>query len=97
MALSKKRVDSLSGGQFQLLSSWACLASPSRLILLDEPTSALDEETTLVVELILKDLKKYHSRTYEEHQKDLEKILREYSLQMAVPNQMKMQLKWHVW
>lgn len=30
--------------------------------------------------LILKDLKKYHSRTYEEHQKDLEKILREYSL-----------------
>lgn len=50
LALSKKRVDSLSGGQFQLLSSWACLASPSRLILLDEPTNNLDPQG---IELLL--------------------------------------------
>lgn len=41
-ALLNKRVDSLSGGQFQLLSIWACLASPSQVILLDEPTNNLD-------------------------------------------------------
>lgn len=41
-ALCSKRVDSLSGGQFQLLSIWACLASSSQLILLDEPTNNLD-------------------------------------------------------
>lgn len=41
-ALRHKRVDSLSGGQFQLLSIWACLASPSQLVLLDEPTNNLD-------------------------------------------------------
>lgn len=36
------RLDSLSGGQFQLLCVWACLASPARLVLLDEPTNNLD-------------------------------------------------------
>lgn len=41
-ALRHKRIDSLSGGQFQLLSIWACLASPSQVILLDEPTNNLD-------------------------------------------------------
>ena len=40
--LRHKRVDSLSGGQFQLLSIFACLASPSQLVLLDEPTNNLD-------------------------------------------------------
>ena len=36
------RLDSLSGGQFQLLCVWACLASPAGLVLLDEPTNNLD-------------------------------------------------------
>ncbi len=41
--LRHQRVDSLSGGQFQLLSIWACLASSnSHLVLLDEPTNNLD-------------------------------------------------------
>lgn len=40
--LRYQRVDSLSGGQFQLLSIWACLASASQLVLLDEPTNNLD-------------------------------------------------------
>ena len=52
-ALLKKRVDSLSGGQFQLLSIWACLASPSQVILLDEPTNNLDPVgVELLIELL---------------------------------------------
>lgn len=38
--------------------------------------------------LILKDLKKYHSKVYEEHHKDLEKILREYSLALKDQNKL---------
>ena len=38
------RVDSLSGGQFQLLSVWAALGGASDLVLLDEPTNNLDPE-----------------------------------------------------
>lgn len=38
----EQRVDSLSGGQFQLLSVWAVLASRADLVLLDEPTNNLD-------------------------------------------------------
>lgn len=37
-----RRVDRLSGGQFQLLSVWACLAGEANLVLLDEPTNNLD-------------------------------------------------------
>lgn len=33
------RIDRLSGGQFQILSVWACLASDARLVILDEPTN----------------------------------------------------------
>lgn len=49
------RVDSLSGGQFQLLSVWACLASAAQLVLLDEPTNNLDPAgVTLLQDLLLK-------------------------------------------
>jgi ATPase subunit of ABC transporter with duplicated ATPase domains len=37
-----KRADSLSGGQFQLLSIWAALGGKAQLVLLDEPTNNLD-------------------------------------------------------
>ncbi len=51
--LRSKRVDSLSGGQFQLLSIFACLASPSRLVLLDEPTNNLDPAgVTLLLDML---------------------------------------------
>ena len=40
-----QRIDWLSGGQFQLLSIWACLGSEADLILLDEPTNNLDPHT----------------------------------------------------
>ncbi|MDI1301803.1 MAG: ATP-binding cassette domain-containing protein [bacterium] len=43
-ALMHKRIDTLSGGQYQLLAVWACLASSARVVLLDEPTNNLDPE-----------------------------------------------------
>lgn len=38
----ERRVDVLSGGQFQLLAVWAVLGSGAELVLLDEPTNNLD-------------------------------------------------------
>lgn len=43
-ALLHKRIDTLSGGQYQLLAVWACLASSAKVVLLDEPTNNLDPE-----------------------------------------------------
>jgi zinc transport system ATP-binding protein len=40
----ERRVDRLSGGQFQLLAAWAILATRADLVLLDEPTNNLDPE-----------------------------------------------------
>jgi ABC-type multidrug transport system ATPase subunit len=40
--LVDKRLDRLSGGQYQLLQVWACLGSPADLVLLDEPTNNMD-------------------------------------------------------
>jgi zinc transport system ATP-binding protein len=37
-----RRVDTLSGGQFQLLAVWAVLGTGAELVLLDEPTNNLD-------------------------------------------------------
>ena len=48
-----QRVDSLSGGQFQLLSLWSVLGSQADLILLDEPTNNLDRTSAEVVEEVL--------------------------------------------
>ena len=33
----KRRIDRLSGGQFQLLQVWGCLSAPADLVILDEP------------------------------------------------------------
>ena len=55
---TEKMIYELSGGQQQRLALARLLMATPDLILLDEPTSALDEETTLVVESILKDLKR---------------------------------------
>ena len=38
----EQRIDSLSGGQFQLLRCWAALACDAELVMLDEPTNNLD-------------------------------------------------------
>ncbi|WP_295582571.1 ATP-binding cassette domain-containing protein [uncultured Lamprocystis sp.] len=39
-----RRIDRLSGGQYQLLCVWAALAGSADLVLLDEPTNNLDPE-----------------------------------------------------
>lgn len=40
------RIDRLSGGEYQLLALWSCLAGNADLVLLDEPTNNLDSEHT---------------------------------------------------
>ena len=40
--LLKRRIDRLSGGQYQLLWIWSALATGADLLLLDEPTNNLD-------------------------------------------------------
>ncbi|MGD2119682.1 MAG: ATP-binding cassette domain-containing protein [Chromatiales bacterium] len=49
-----RRIDSLSGGQFQLLAVWAMLGGSADLVLLDEPTNNLDPEGQQTLAQILK-------------------------------------------
>jgi ATPase subunit of ABC transporter with duplicated ATPase domains len=51
-----QRVDSLSGGQFQLLSCWAALGGDADLVLFDEPTNNLDPLGAQVVADALREM-----------------------------------------
>ncbi len=52
-AILHRRVDALSGGQYQLLCVWAALGGNCDLVLLDEPTNNLDPETeALLIEIL---------------------------------------------
>jgi zinc transport system ATP-binding protein len=52
-AMSTRRIDTLSGGQYQLLCVWAALGGTSDLVLLDEPTNNLDPPTeALLIEIL---------------------------------------------
>jgi ABC-type Mn2+/Zn2+ transport system ATPase subunit len=52
-AFSRRRIDRLSGGQYQLLCVWAAIAGRADLILLDEPTNNLDpEREALLTEML---------------------------------------------
>ncbi|SDW77274.1 ATP-binding cassette domain-containing protein [Thiocapsa roseopersicina] len=52
-AVSRQRIDRLSGGQYQLLCVWAAIAGRADLILLDEPTNNLDpEREALLTEML---------------------------------------------
>jgi len=44
--LLPKRLDLLSGGQYQLMNVWACLGCTAELVLLDEPTNNMDPRAT---------------------------------------------------
>jgi zinc transport system ATP-binding protein len=48
-----RRLDTLSGGQFQLLAIWAHLASAADVVLLDEPTNNLDPASVAILTEIL--------------------------------------------
>ncbi len=51
--ISNRRIDALSGGQYQLLCVWAALGSAMDLVLLDEPTNNLDPRTeSLLIEIL---------------------------------------------
>ncbi len=54
-ALCARCLDEMSGGEFQLLHTWACLVAPVRLVLLDEPTNNLDPDA---IELLLAEIGK---------------------------------------
>jgi len=54
-ALLDQRIDRLSGGQFQLLCIWACLAGDADVVLLDEPTNNLDPANMTILTEILHD------------------------------------------
>jgi ABC-type Mn2+/Zn2+ transport system ATPase subunit len=49
----ERRIDRLSGGQFQLLQVWACLSAPADLVILDEPTTNMDPSSKTSLEEIL--------------------------------------------
>jgi zinc transport system ATP-binding protein len=49
-----QRIDTLSGGQFQLLAVWAILGGWADLVLLDEPTNNLDPQGQQILAHILK-------------------------------------------
>jgi zinc transport system ATP-binding protein len=52
-AVLNRRIDALSGGQYQLLCVWAALGSATDLVLLDEPTNNLDPRTeALLIEIL---------------------------------------------
>ena len=51
----ERRIDRLSGGQFQLLQVWACLSAPADLVILDEPTTNMDPTSKTSLEDILRD------------------------------------------
>jgi ABC-type Mn2+/Zn2+ transport system ATPase subunit len=50
----ERRIDRLSGGQFQLLQVWACLSAPADLVILDEPTTNMDPASKMSLEEILR-------------------------------------------
>ncbi len=50
----ERRVDALSGGQFQLLAVWAILGGTADLVLLDEPTNNLDPQGERLLAEILR-------------------------------------------
>ena len=48
-----QRIDSLSGGQFQLLRCWAVLGCGAEFVMLDEPTNNLDIESERTLASVL--------------------------------------------
>lgn len=51
--LLAKPLYAMSGGQFQLLQTFACLCSPNRLVLMDEPTNNLDGQALEALSALL--------------------------------------------
>jgi ABC-type Mn2+/Zn2+ transport system ATPase subunit len=49
-----RRIDRLSGGQFQLLQVWVCLSAPADLVILDEPTTNMDPSAKASLEEVLR-------------------------------------------
>lgn len=65
-----QRIDRLSGGQFQLLSVWACLASGADLVLLDEPSNNLDPDSRVLLITLLRTRQGHGAVLLVSHERD---------------------------
>lgn len=65
-----QRLDRLSGGQLQLLQTWACLGGGADLILLDEPTNNLDPDGIDALRDALQHLGKHQAVLLVSHEKN---------------------------
>lgn len=65
-----QRIDRLSGGQFQILSTWANLASPGQLVLLDEPTNNLDPDAIALLAETIRAMPGAHGLIVVSHERD---------------------------
>ncbi len=54
--LLDRPIAAMSGGQYQLLQTWACLGSDADVVLLDEPTNNLDGTAISALSGLLRDL-----------------------------------------
>jgi len=64
-----QRLDQLSGGQLQLLQTWACLGEDVDLILLDEPTNNLDPDGIQILLEAFQQLSKHQAVLLVSHEK----------------------------
>ena len=65
-----QRIDRLSGGQFQILSTWANLASHGQLVLLDEPTNNLDPDAIALLSETICAMPAAHGLIVVSHERD---------------------------
>jgi ATPase subunit of ABC transporter with duplicated ATPase domains len=64
-----RRIDTLSGGQYQLLCVWAALGSDRDLVLLDEPTNNLDPPTEALLGTLLAELRGHRAVLLVSHER----------------------------
>jgi zinc transport system ATP-binding protein len=70
-----RRIDALSGGQFQLLSCWRALGSTAELVLLDEPTNNLDNDSLATLHALLVHGRRDRSILLVSHDQDFLKLV----------------------
>ncbi len=68
--LMNKPLYAMSGGQFQLIQTFACLCSPAQLVLMDEPTNNLDGEALQALSILLHELAPHRAVLLVSHEKD---------------------------
>lgn len=65
-----RRVDTLSGGQFQLLAVWSILGGFADLVLLDEPTNNLDPDSEQLLTEMLRSEQGHRAALLVSHERE---------------------------